>query len=1285
MKISFNKKIAAYVFGGLVIFIFATLFFIYSQLRDVDNFKNLVVEKIEEITGRKVSVDKAELGFEKGISISLKQLSVYSHDGKSHDFSAKNAWCVIKLWPLLNKEIEVKRFILDGASIELVRDEQGKFNFGNSLSLLTGESSSRLFKLLGAGLMHRLSVLDSEVRFRDYYVVSGSKPYSTLIDSIELTIEKRIFQNKFSINLSGEIPNKYRATVFELSGGISSFENLKRYEPIPMRGKIKVGHLYLDQLRPYLKNALSTVPDDTKLSLQTDISGNIGGTLFAKGGLKYSSIAMGQKPVLSTIDSLGEGEIEYALQLDKNSIEIQSLKATSGQSSFSGNGKFIDYQTKDPRLSFTIQSDEFKIGKAHRNFPLLFFPESIHKKINKFFNNGTLGIKSLGFEGSLEQLQNLNSDENKDRITTEIYFREIDWRSPLPLFKAVTGSFDYKNGDGFIEIMKARYEGFPLSNIKGTVKNIMNKPLLDLSMKSELDLGELNRFLKKSIRGQSFGNIIDDYQEVEGKGLIEAKLQGPPNDKEKTSMTAVLSVKNASFFDTELQSRVRNFNGKLHFNHVPLKNQNQTKSSVPIVEAKNLSGEFGKSEFYNMDGKILRQGEKIVQKIEAVYRFNAAELAKVISDIDFSGPEFSLLKQAEFEEGDVEVQYRSLMDFDKPEKEQSWGEIKLKNISIKHFPDFQPIARLVGEISFGDGRIDINKAEGLYGGSPISLKGQMIPKSGSLIDFDMRANLTDWTETNLKGIPYFEKFKFSGPLNLEINLSGNRHSFKFKNKSDLTKSGYELKEIISKKENIPNLFEMEGSYSEREGILFNQFKFTLDGNSVTGEAKLKSFSNPEYSIKLSGVGFEANAMKGMVNLFDNNTDGKIDFQVLGQGNLNKPEDSFFKGSAVLKDLVFKWEDRKNPLTLSADARFSGNTYDLRSGRMESGRSKISFRGKYKNEEQPELLLKLTGETLIVDELISNKKGEDKDEISLKDLFDGSNLLSKGKSKISVDLAHLDYKWLTLGDVSGTFILKDKEIIFNRLQIGPKNAIKGQGKFSVKDSDSISFETRMKADEIQAKEFLAMFGEHFREGLTGKFKNLKLILKSRGEKFSENIRNLNGKLSFHLANGVIDTKKLHEGVFSLFDLEQPLETKNKKDKDQEPSKYESISGDFIYTGGVAETNNLVYETDQRKSAIAGKFDLNDLEMDTVVGVAHLPGLDKLLTQIPIVGSILTAGDEGSLIKTYYDVNGPFDNPEVTAIPFTSLSKKFIGLFQGVLQSSEEILSLPEQIGAGEITD
>ena len=193
MKSSFNKDIALYIFSGLVIFVFATLIFVYSQLKDLDNVKNIVVEKIEELTGRNVSISAAELKFEKGISIRLKQLSVYSLNGEDQEFSVKNAWCVIKLWPLLNREIKVKKFILDGVSIELVRNEQGGFNFGDSFSLLTEQSSGSLFKLLGVGLVHRLSILDSEVRFRDYYNISGSESFSTTIKSIDLIINKRFF------------------------------------------------------------------------------------------------------------------------------------------------------------------------------------------------------------------------------------------------------------------------------------------------------------------------------------------------------------------------------------------------------------------------------------------------------------------------------------------------------------------------------------------------------------------------------------------------------------------------------------------------------------------------------------------------------------------------------------------------------------------------------------------------------------------------------------------------------------------------------------------------------------------------------------------------------------------------------------------------------------------------------------------------------------------------------------------------------------------------------------
>ena len=41
-----------------------------------------------------------------------------------------------------------------------------------------------------------------------------------------------------------------------------------------------------------------------------------------------------------------------------------------------------------------------------------------------------------------------------------------------------------------------------------------------------------------------------------------------------------------------------------------------------------------------------------------------------------------------------------------------------------------------------------------------------------------------------------------------------------------------------------------------------------------------------------------------MDVFANNTDGRIDFNVLGEGKLNQSGGSLFKGSAILKDLVF---------------------------------------------------------------------------------------------------------------------------------------------------------------------------------------------------------------------------------------------------------------------------------------------------------------------------------------------------------------------------------------------
>ena len=71
---------------------------------------------------------------------------------------------------------------------------------------------------------------------------------------------------------------------------------------------------------------------------------------------------------------------------------------------------------------------------------------------------------------------------------------------------------------------------------------------------------------------------------------------------------------------------------------------------------------------------------------------------------------------------------------------------------------------------------------------------------------------------------------------------------------------------------------------------------------------------------------------------------------------------------------------------------------------------------------------------------------------------------------------------------------------------------------------------------------------------------------------------------------------------------------------------------------------------------------------------MPQLDKFLTQIPLVGKVLTGGDDASLVITYHSVKGPFGDPIISLVPFETLGKKVMGIFQGILQAPEEILGV-----------
>ena len=109
-----KKRVIFYSFFVLFLGVFSIFSLAYYQLRNLGEVKNLAIERMEELTGRKVSIGDAEMDIVRGLSILLKDVSVKSRWGPEPELTARSVWVVVKLLPLLEKRVAVKQIIVQG-------------------------------------------------------------------------------------------------------------------------------------------------------------------------------------------------------------------------------------------------------------------------------------------------------------------------------------------------------------------------------------------------------------------------------------------------------------------------------------------------------------------------------------------------------------------------------------------------------------------------------------------------------------------------------------------------------------------------------------------------------------------------------------------------------------------------------------------------------------------------------------------------------------------------------------------------------------------------------------------------------------------------------------------------------------------------------------------------------------------------------------------------------------------------------------------------------------------
>ncbi len=1262
-----RKRFYKFFFGLFGLFILAAGL-IYWQLRDLEQLKLLVVEQLQELTQRQVGVHSISFDLSEGIGLKLHHLVLTDPDKPTRVFTAKEAGVTMGVWSILKQDAQIQKLSLHGAKLKLTRRDRRGWEVEGLGGFTTDHTPGDDQIEDGWKRVRRLDLKDSTLIFVDPWN-KGESPVRLVANNVNASISKPLLKTSLLFMLEGNISGPSdRNSPFRVNG---RWKTSTLFPDTPeLEGTLQLVDGYVPLIEKYLDKIFAIPPTEKSISTNSEFSWHPGKQLNYLGKL-FLSKTHGTLPKDEFhFPKSPEGTIDFDVTVKPDLVQFHKLDYHAGAFNFKVKGAYVGHSKKNPRVQLNVSSSPFAVHSTKSLLPFkLFFPKT-HDSFHDRFKDGSLEIRSFGFNGTLDQLNNLSQPESLDRLKAELYLQNMNFGPELPQLKKVTGSLKLMPGKSDIHISKAEYQDFSISGLSGNVTRVMQHPVVSWTIDGNFKLQELKSILGRVMDTRSFEDQLAFFKDLKGESSVHLHIRGPLEEPDKLEIEGAMELSNASFKQDNLTKPFEDIKGRIRFTNRPENPMLKTRDGELPWEVKleGLSGNIGPHQITELAGETTLEKGSPVRRVYGKVKLGLLEAAELASG-SLLGRFQSVLEEVSFSGGEVLLDFRGRGAEFSLEPSGPLGLVGLKKVTLQHKAGFRPLIDVSGFLYFDENKIRLETQEAWYGDSPVEIKGQYLFMDSKNPELVLRASSSEFKPTDFADIPFLETLKYDGLAKLEFIWQSNQQYKKFENHVDLTQVEYKYDDWLIKPKGVRNKLATIGRVLPNGGLNLNKLTFELEDNKVTGHARIEQPSNPQFSAHLEAKAFETFPMASYIPALKSNRGGVVEMSLDGQGNVRRLENALFKGTAQLKQLQFKPEGFVKTLTVDGDVNWTGLNVEISNGRLEADKTRTKFDGRYYAGPAPQLELKLRGDGVYLSELLPEPGS--KEELEKPGWWRTSRLLSQGSGSVDIQLDRFNVSKWNLKELKGKMSFKGKQFDFKKLSVGRENRdrIEAQGILSLADPKKIGFDGIVMGRNIRAEGFLGVFGPIFDDSLDGQLHWFKAKLDSSGGTLKEIFGNLNGDVAFDVAKGQLQTYRLRNGVNKLFGFSGTIKPKQLR---LQSSPYINIFGNFVVKNGMARTENFLFEEPNQRMSLVGDFDMERFQMDTVVGVAPLRELDRFLSKIPLVGKIITAGDEQSLFKNYYTVRGGFDNPEVSPIPFTSLGKKVVGIFQGIIQSPTDLI-------------
>jgi uncharacterized protein involved in outer membrane biogenesis len=454
--------------------------------------KNFFLQQLEQSVGRKIDVHRIKLVLFPRIRLELTQVAI--HDRNSDDvlLSAQKLDVVLRLLPLLRKQVVGKRLFIEGATLTLRRDRGGHWNLldqvahGGSADQDAVETISRIFHIREATLVNGKLIIIDDAR--------PDRTRSMTLESVDVSLLIRAERGQADLKISASQAGDKGLSTISLAGTISAAQqqtlsnndSSTSETTLQFEGMLDVANLNLRELAEFFG------PSQIPQPLQ--------GAVHMRSHVRAVPGVAGYDVVLSELSANLE-EMELA-----------------GQASLAG------LMTPQPTFAVTLSASPILLSRLFTVLPAEWVHPELAAVIKDREIDGMVEMISATVMGSVAAGPQLSmtGDFRVKEGQALIGESRVPATGLAALVSVETGRLRVSNLSGL-------YGKIHMNESKALISFLEAGPWLEMDITGTMTAADLFQFLSKTITSEQLSRLLADSREVEGNATLTFRMVGPLN------------------------------------------------------------------------------------------------------------------------------------------------------------------------------------------------------------------------------------------------------------------------------------------------------------------------------------------------------------------------------------------------------------------------------------------------------------------------------------------------------------------------------------------------------------------------------------------------------------------------------------------------------------------------------------------------------------------------------------------------------------------------------------